>query len=50
MVVRTRATLGWAGTLLKPKVTAGRMGAKAPASRPSQAILAVLMRWTSVTP
>ncbi len=36
MVVRTWAKLGRGGTLLKPKVTAGAMGASGPASAPFQ--------------
>lgn len=50
MVVRTLATLGLGGTLLKPKVTAGRMGASAPASAPSHETTAEVTWCRSVTP
>ncbi|WP_171027060.1 hypothetical protein [Pseudarthrobacter sp. NamB4] len=43
IVVRTRARLGWGGTLRKPNVTAGRMGASSPASAPFQPTTADVM-------
>ena len=47
MVVRTRARLGSGGTLLKPKLTAGRMAVSGPASAPSQLTVAESMRCRS---
>ena len=49
-VVRTLARPGRGGTLLNPKVTAGLIGASAPASAPFQLTTAELMWCRSLTP